>query len=98
MRTAELILRRPGKPEEIFQIDSAETLIGRAPSADLQLPDDSISREHAVILCEDDVYSIEDLQSTNGIRVNEKRVRSTPLQSGDEIRIGTTLLTLVIRG
>ncbi len=35
-------------------------------------------------------YTIEDLQSTNGTKVNGKRVRSAPLSDGDEIQIGHT--------
>ena len=37
-------------------------------------------------------YLLEDLQSTNGIKVNGKRVRSTELDHGDEIEIGQTRL------
>lgn len=97
MREAELILRREGHPEEIFQLQSAETLIGRAPTNDLRFKDESMSREHAVILWEDGVYTIEDLQSTNGIRVNGKKQRSAELQDGDEVWIGQTRITFVLK-
>ena len=36
-------------------------------------------------------YVIEDLASTNGTKLNGKRVRSAPLAEGDEIQIGQTL-------
>ena len=97
MKRAELIVRRDGQPETVFEIEDAETLIGRAPTANLQLADDSISREHAVILGEDGTFQVEDLQSTNGIRVNGKKLRSTELADGDEIRIGQTTLVFVLR-
>ena len=92
MAKAALIVRAAGKPDAVFEIVSAETLIGRAPTCGLQLADESISREHSVILAEDGIYQLEDLQSTNGIKVNGKRVRSTELDHGDEIEIGQTRL------
>ncbi|MEE9280562.1 MAG: FHA domain-containing protein [Myxococcota bacterium] len=97
MREAELILRRKGEPDEIFQIQAEETLIGRAPTNDLRFRDESMSREHAVILWEDGSYTIEDLQSTNGIRVNGKKLRSSALEDGDEISIGQTQITFVLK-
>jgi pSer/pThr/pTyr-binding forkhead associated (FHA) protein len=75
-----------------FELSSAETLIGRNPTTDITLLDDGISREHAVILLDEDSgeYVVEDLQSTNGTKVNGKRVRSAALQSGDLIELGRT--------
>ena len=92
-----LIVRMPGQPDEIFEIHSAETLIGRAPTCDLQVPDDSMSLEHAVVLCDGEDATLEDLQSTNGIRVNGKRVRTVELAHGDEIEIGQTRLVFTLR-
>ncbi len=97
MREAELILRRKGEPDEIYQLQSAETLIGRARTNDLRFKDESMSREHAVILWEDGCYTIEDLQSTNGIRVNGKKLRSARLEDGDEIWIGQAQITFVLK-
>ena len=76
----------------IFDLQDEETMIGRNPSMDIALPDDGISREHAIIMFEEAMgeYVIEDLQSTNGTKVNGKRVRSATLNSGDELRIGHT--------
>ena len=91
------MLRRDGHPDEIYQLQSAETLIGRAPTNDLRFKDESMSREHAVILWEDSAYTIEDLQSTNGIRVNGKKQRSAELEDGDEVVIGQTHITFVLK-
>jgi len=96
MPKAALIVRMAGQPDEVFEIVSAETLIGRAPSCDLQLPDESISREHSVVLADGETYVLEDLQSTNGIKVNGKRARSTELGHGDEIEIGQTRLIFTL--
>ena len=96
MARATLIVRMAGQPDEAFEIVSAETLIGRAPTCDLQIPDESISREHSVVLADGETYMLEDLQSTNGIKVNGKRMRSTELGHGDEIEIGQTHLIFTL--
>jgi len=97
MARAALIVRMTGQPDEVYDIVSAETLIGRAPSCNLQIPDESMSREHAVVLSDGESHVLEDLQSTNGIKVNGKRVRSTELGHGDEIEIGQTHLVFTLR-
>ena len=92
-----LIVRMSGQPDEHFAITETETLIGRAPTCALQIPDDSMSREHAVILCDGESATLEDLQSTNGVKVNGKRVRSSELAHGDEIEIGQTRMVFTFR-
>ena len=75
-----------------FALDAEETLIGRGPSSDVVLGDESASREHAIVARDDaeGTYTVEDLQSTNGTRVNGKRVRTATLADGDEVQIGHT--------
>jgi len=50
-----------------------------------------------VVLCDGEDATLEDLQSTNGIRVNGKRVRTVELTHGDEIEIGQTRLVFTLR-
>ncbi len=75
-----------------YQICAPETIVGRNPTTDVTLLDESISREHALILLDEETgaFSIEDLQSTNGTKVNGKRIRSASLEHGDRIEIGHT--------
>ena len=75
-----------------YELSSDETLIGRNPTTSITLLDEGISREHTMIMYDevDADYVIEDLQSTNGTKVNGKRVRSATLTHGDEIQIGHT--------
>ncbi|MBK7947605.1 MAG: FHA domain-containing protein [Deltaproteobacteria bacterium] len=81
-----------------YDLAGEEVVIGRNPTTDITLLDEGISREHAVILYDADAlaYVIEDLQSTNGTKVNGKRIRSAPLNEGDEIQIGQTLFRFVL--
>ena len=68
-----------------FELGADETLIGRNPSSDVAVADESASREHAIVARDGGVYTIEDLQSTNGTRV-----RTATLADGDEIQVGHT--------
>ena len=81
-----------------YALDSEETIIGRNPTTDVTLLDESISREHAIVLFDASAgtSSIEDLQSTNSTKVNGKRVRTTALNDGDEIQIGHTRFRFVL--
>jgi two-component system NtrC family sensor kinase len=76
-----------------------ETLIGRNPTTDITLLDEGISREHALIERDETrgSFTIEDLQSTNGTKVNGKRVRSAELTHGDSIEVGHTRFRFELR-
>lgn len=90
---AKLVIRNGGFEGISYELDESETLIGRNPTTDITLLDEGISREHAIIVYdgEQDSFLVEDLQSTNGTRVNGKRVRSTELSDRDKLQIGHTL-------
>ncbi len=81
-----------------YDLTTEEVVIGRNPTTDITLLDEGISREHALILFDEDGpdYIVEDLQSTNGTKVNGKRVRSAALAEGDEIQIGQTIFRFVL--
>jgi pSer/pThr/pTyr-binding forkhead associated (FHA) protein len=95
---AALVIRTGGFEGTRYELAGEETLIGRNPTTDITLLDEGISREHAIILFDEDEarYEIEDLESTNGTKVNGKRVRSAALVTGDEIQIGHTVFEFVI--
>ena len=89
---ARLVIKNGGFAGMEYDLTSEETLVGRNPTTDITLLDEGISREHALILYDegDAAYVIEDLQSTNGMKVNGKRTRSATLRHGDEIQLGST--------
>lgn len=92
-RPATLTIKNGGFEGMTYEVTAEETLIGRNPTTDITLLDEGISREHAIVMYDADAdeYSVEDLQSTNGTKVNGKRVRSAPLHPGDELQVGHTL-------
>ena len=80
-----------------FQPTDALTLIGRSPECDIFLDDVTVSRRHAEIAREVDIFTIRDLESLNGTYVNRKRIESTVLEDDDEVQIGKYRLTFLQR-
>jgi hypothetical protein len=68
-------------------------VLGRSREADIVLQDPNVSRRHAELRREDGGWQIVDLGSTNGIKVNGRRVDNQPLRPGDQVTIGVTDLT-----
>ena len=62
--------------------------IGRLPDNDIVIDNDAVSGKHARIVSNGDEYYVEDLNSTNGTFVNNKRIRSRKLKDEDIIVIG----------
>lgn len=65
-----------------------ELLIGRHRSCDVVLSSDAVSRRHARIFFRDGGWIVQDLESTNGTRVNGVRVGRCRLSPGDRVRLG----------
>jgi two-component system NtrC family sensor kinase len=78
-----------------YPVDAAgnELIVGRGAGCNIRLDDTEVSRRHLRIHCSDDRFSIKDLNSANGTRVNGRFVESATLNHGDAIRIGATLLS-----
>jgi hypothetical protein len=65
--------------------------IGRSRDCDIVLDDSSISRRHAEIRPAGEGWTVADLGSTNGVRLNGRPVEgSRPLQAGDRVELGST--------
>lgn len=64
------------------------TRIGRAPGCELQIESSSVSRHHALVLLGQRDVVIEDLNSTNGVLVNGRKVSRQLLNDGDVLTIG----------
>jgi Protein of unknown function (DUF3662)/FHA domain len=65
--------------------------IGRSRDCDVVLEDSGVSRRHAELRSDGTAWMIEDLGSTNGVRVNGSAVHGAhELQTGDRIEMGST--------
>ena len=90
-----LVYNPDGAFEFEHVLDKERVSVGRKPQNDIQLSNAAVSGEHALLITIRNDSFLEDLNSTNGIRVNGKPVKKCVLQEGDEIRIAKYLLKYV---
>lgn len=90
----EAVLRvvRGPQIETVFQLGDKELSVGRSPRCDIFLNDMTVSREHARIMPVEGGYTIEDVNSYNGVWVNNESVDKRYLNDGDIIQIGVFCL------
>jgi hypothetical protein len=73
------------------------TRIGRAPGCEIQVESSSVSRHHALLHMSSRDVIIEDLNSTNGVLVNGRKVSRQPLNDGDLLTIGDAQFRMNLR-
>jgi two-component system, cell cycle response regulator len=80
------------------------TVFGRGEEADVVVADPAVSRRHVQFVCEPPSgrrqsvrVVLEDMGSTNGTRVNSRRVSRVALKAGDKILLGRVLLKFEYR-
>ncbi len=84
-------------PGEVIAVVDGATL-GRGEAADLVLTDTAVSAEHARVARAGRRWTVTDLGSTNGTRVNDNVVRKqAQLRDGDVLTLGTVRLQVVTR-
>jgi DNA repair exonuclease SbcCD ATPase subunit len=91
-----LLIRVDGDTE-VVHVLGRKTTVGRTPDNDMQIDAKFISRNHAVILAGPNHTIIEDLNSTNGVAVNGKRITRHTLRDGDQVAIGKTTFRFAVR-
>ncbi len=78
-------------------IGPAGVTLGRGRQCDVALNDPNVSRQHAEIRPRGGSWVLTDLGSTNGSRINGRRVEgSEVLKPGDEIEVGATDMTFTL--
>lgn len=76
-----------------FRLRPGALVVGRAPTADIVVDDPHLSRQHALLRVTGDTVTLDDLDSTNGTWLNDRRIVDVEsLTDGDVIRIGRTEL------
>jgi S1-C subfamily serine protease/pSer/pThr/pTyr-binding forkhead associated (FHA) protein len=89
---------RPGRSVEI---DADRFTVGRAEDNDLRLPDPEkrVSRHHAEIVHRDGDWFIRDLDSSNGVWIDGRRIeQETLLRDGQSVRVGGQRFTVRLEG
>lgn len=72
----------------IVRLSHSKVTIGRHPDNSIPITDDQASRFHAEIEAADGGYTVRDLGSKNGTKVNEQKVKEAKLKPGDVVRVG----------
>lgn len=92
---AKLVLSMNGSVLGNYFLEKERFSFGRKPTCDIQINDQGVSKEHAVILTVGNDQILEDLGSTNGTLVNGEKVQRHILQNGDVIEVGRYKLRFV---
>ena len=88
---AQSLIVQVGGDTHVFHGD---TTVGR--QGNLKITDDHASSHHALLQAAHGLWYVEDLDSTNGTYLNNRRIfASQRLKKGDKIRIGHTVLLVV---
>src|SRR5687768_5642671 len=73
--------------------EGATVTLGRGRESEIYIPEQHVSRQHAVITHEFGVFMIKDLNSANGTYVNDEKITDPfPLAHGDVIRLYVPVL------
>jgi diguanylate cyclase (GGDEF)-like protein len=94
-QTPVIIVMNGGELGRRYHLKDAATVIGRDPGqAHIVIQDRTVSAMPARIdyKASLNLYSVTDLDSRNGLLVNSQRIAGTPLNKGDKIFIGSTIL------
>jgi type II secretory pathway predicted ATPase ExeA len=94
---AHLIVSRGAEEICAWPVRAGRLSIGRASDNELRLDARFISRHHCQVMTVDNVSTIEDLGSVNGVCVNGKAVEKHVLRHEDRIMLGEHVLTYLIR-
>lgn len=84
---ARLIITHQGTVIKEHDLSKDKVTVGRKPSNDIVLDDPTVSGVHAAFLHMQHTY-IEDMNSTNGVKLNGKPVNKRQLNHGDLVEIG----------
>jgi hypothetical protein len=78
-------------------LGSGGAVLGRSREADIVVDDPNVSRKHAEVRPSGGSWMVRDLGSTNGVKVNGRRIQGPQsLKPGDEIQLGTSRVTFEI--
>jgi adenylate cyclase len=80
---------------KVFYLAKDEVVIGKLSENDIELKDNTVSRQHCKLQRAGKGYKLVDLKSTNGCYVNGHRIQNRPLEVGDKITIGRTVLSFL---
>ena len=95
-RSSMVLVARTGPDSgRSFNLSEGYNHIGQDPSSGVRLSDESVSRHHAVVRCEDGVLTLFDVGSRSGTEVDGKSVGGHLVNDQDTISVGRTTIRLM---
>jgi diguanylate cyclase (GGDEF)-like protein len=73
-------------------------VIGRSSKCEVQIDQESVSRNHCRISYNGKTFSIRDLGSTNGTYVNDELIDEVNMRDGDQLKVGRSILKFITGG
>ena len=80
----------PLNGEPLIPLTKSRFVIGRGNGCDLQVQDQSVSSRHCELRFDGEDWTLVDLNSRNGVRVNGEPIQTKTLEPGDTIIIGSS--------
>jgi pSer/pThr/pTyr-binding forkhead associated (FHA) protein len=93
---AKLIIKFNNDVVDHIEIRQGDMKIGRKPGCDIVLDNLAVSGEHANVFTIGDDSFIQDLNSTNGTFINNKKITKHHLRQGDQVTIGKHTLVYMV--
>ena len=84
----QLVINHANRPQTTIALKPGRYIIGRARTADIQLPSPTVSRRHALLIATEDSVGVLDLGSVNGVRIDGKRIAERVLEPGSAMTLG----------
>jgi pSer/pThr/pTyr-binding forkhead associated (FHA) protein len=81
------LLKGPGAPQTFPLLDGTLS-VGRGRDADIYVASAELSRRHAALTHRDSEWTVQDLDSRNGVFLNGVKVHSASLRDGDKVQLG----------
>ena len=85
---AKLTVNRSGEKPQTHHVGKRSVFIGRAENMEVLIDDPSVSGAHAQLVYCAGTYTLTDLKSTNGTKVNGQFIKTHLLRDSDRIRFG----------
>lgn len=92
MNTATLLIVEGAEQGTRFDVTTDSVQIGRGAHNPIRILDTEVSRSHAVLKHEDDQWTLTDIGSANGTYLNGEKITSSPVNHGDQIQFGRSLV------
>ncbi|MCH8987823.1 MAG: FHA domain-containing protein [Chloroflexi bacterium] len=90
-----LVVRSGADSGKSFSLVEGDNHIGRDPSCNVRLSDESVSRQHALVRCENGVVTLFDVGSRAGTSIDGKAIGGHLLNDGDTISVGRTTIKMM---